>query len=304
MKKIPIIAALAIAALMLVEPIGAASTSNDFNYTVNPIAIQLSPDTILPQGLPLCRSASLGNIVCYSPKFIKKAYGFPSTATLDGSGQTMVIVDAFGSPTIAADLARFDTMFGIPPPPSFTIFCGNSPTPLDPSTCPTVNIFNSNPHGSFGWTIETSLDVEYAHAMAPGANIVLVVAATNSGNAINAAEGAAIAAYPGAIFSQSFGIPEIFIHDNNGQINQAQANYLAAQAAHITVLASAGDLGATNGFGTPNASFPSSDPLVTAVGGTQGNPYVFSLTATPPLSCAAGATCSTGLVTFTGPCSS
>src|SRR2546427_13184673 len=112
MKKIPIIAALAIAAIMLVEPIGAASTSSDFNYTVNPIAIQLSPDTILPQGLPLCRSASLGNIVCYSPKFIKKAYGFPSTATLDGSGQTMVIVDAFGSPTIAADLARFDTMFG------------------------------------------------------------------------------------------------------------------------------------------------------------------------------------------------
>jgi len=140
--------------------------------------------------------------------------------------------------------------------------------------------------------------------MAPGANIVLVVAPTSSGNAIYTVEAAAIARFPGSIMSQSFGIPEIFVHNNNAQIMQAHNNYLAAQAAHITVLASAGDLGATNGFGTPNASFPSSDPLVTAVGGTQGNPYVFSLTATPPLSCAAGATCSTGLVTFTGPCSS
>ena len=301
MKKIPIIAALAIAALMLVEPIGAASTSNDFNYTVNPIAIQLSPDTILPQGLPLCRSASLGNIVCYSPKFIKKAYEFPSTATLDGSGQTMVIVDAFGSPTIAADLARFDTMFGIPPPPSFTIFCGNSPTPLDPSTCPTVNIFNSNPHGSFGWTIETSLDVEYAHAMAPGANIVLVVAATNSGNAINAAEAAAIAAYPGAIFSQSFGIPEIFIHDNNGQINQAQANYRNGVAVGDTFFASAGDTGATFGFSIAMSNFPASDIHNTAVTGTQGLPYNATGTLQPcPTS--TPFSCTSGLSAYHGPC--
>src|SRR5260370_21407412 len=73
--------------------------------------------------------------------------------------------------------------------------------------------------------------------------------------------------------SQSFGIPEIFVHNNNAQIVQAHNTYVAAQAAGITVLASAGDGGATNGFGSPNALFPSSDPLVTAVGGTQGNPY-------------------------------
>src|SRR5207247_10919810 len=96
----------------------------------------------------------------------------------------------------------------------------------DTSTCPTVN-FQANPkHDAFGWSIETSLDVEYAHAMAPGANIVLDVAATSSGNAINDAEAAAIAAFPGAIFSQSFGIPEIFLMANNGQIMQAQQNYV------------------------------------------------------------------------------
>src|SRR5207244_11008169 len=117
-------------------------------------------------------------------------------------------------------------------PPSFPIFRGNSPTPHDPSTCPVVNI-NANPkHDEFGWTIETSLDVEYAHAMAPGANIVLDVASTSSGNAINDAETAAIAAYPGAIFSQSFGIPVIFLtgNGNPGPVSQSQASYATAGA--------------------------------------------------------------------------
>src|SRR6266700_3024084 len=138
----------------------------------------------------------------------------------------------------------FDTRFGISAPPSFTIFCGNSPTPLDPSTCPVVNI-NVNPrHDEFGWTIETSLDVEYAHAMAPGANIVLDVASTSSGNAINDAEAAAIAAFPGAVFSQSFGIPEVFINANRAQTDQAQANYANGVAAGDTFFASTGDWGA------------------------------------------------------------
>src|SRR5213593_1482904 len=204
MKKILAISTLAIAALMLTPMgIGPVTSLFNFNYAPNLSYVQLGPLTTLPQGIPLCKSTSLGNIVCYTPSFIKKAYEYPSTATLDGTGQTIVIVDAFGSPTVASDLALFDAVFGIPAPPSFTIFCGNSPTPFDVSTCPNVNINNQNPHGQFGWTIETSLDVQYAHAIAPGAAIVLVVAATNSGNAINAAETAAIAAYPGAIFSQS-----------------------------------------------------------------------------------------------------
>src|SRR5437899_6195633 len=275
MKKIlGITAALTIMSIMLVAPIGTGAGISDFNYTVNPIVVPLGAlgNTVLPNGLPLCKSASLGSIVCYSPKFIKKAYGFPSTSTLDGSGQTIVIVDAFGSPTIASDLALFDARFGIPAPPSFTIFCGNSATPLDPTTCPNVNIFANAFHDEFGWTIETSLDVEYAHAMAPGANIVLDVAATSSGNAINDAETAAIAAYPGAIFSQSFGIPEIFLtgNGNPGQVSQAQANYANGVAKGDTFFASAGDTGADFGFGVPMSNFPGSDLHNTAVTGTQG----------------------------------
>src|SRR6267378_2861721 len=205
MKKILTISALIATALMLATPLGVGAVVSDFHYSPSLSYVQLGPLTTLPQGLPLCKSASLGNIVCYSPSFVKKAYHFPLTSTLDGSGQTIVIVDAFGSPTIASHLAVFDSTFGNQAPPAFTIFFRKSPTPPDPSTCPVVNI-NVNPkHGVFSWTIETSLDVEYAHAMAPGANIVLDVASTSSGNSINDAEAAAIAAYPGAVFSQSFG---------------------------------------------------------------------------------------------------
>jgi subtilase family serine protease len=290
-------------AVSLRAPRGHANPASDWNYIVSPHYVQvdgLGSNGTSPNGLPLCKSASLGNLVCYSPAFVKKAYAYPSTATLDGSGQTIVIVDAFGSPTIASDLALFDSVFGIPAPPSFTIFCGNSATPLDPSTCPTPSLNNTH-HDPLGWAIETSLDVEYAHAMAPGAHIVLDVAATSSGNAINDAETAAIKAYPGAVFSQSFGIPEIFIHANNGQVLQAQANYASGVAAGDTFFASAGDTGADFGFGTEMSNFPASSPFNTNVTGTEGFPYdapgtLSDCPTSTPFSC------TSGLSAFHGPC--
>ncbi len=294
-KMLPLAAALI---AWLLFGLAGVCGAQDFNYIANPPHVQVSPNTVIPDGLPYCNVGI--TLICYGPSFIKKAYNFPSN--LDGTGQTILIVDAFGSPTIEADLALFDSIFGIPVPPSFTIFC--------PQGCPPFNP-NDKLHGVIGWSVETSLDVEYAHAMAPGANIVLVVAPTSTGNAINAAEAAAIEKYPGSIMSQSFGSGEFLIQGNKVQMAQAHKNYLAAQAAGITVLASAGDFGAANAFmvglkliigAQANASFPASDPLVTAVGGTEGNPYATPGTAT--LSCAANTTCSAGLVTFTGPCTS
>jgi subtilase family serine protease len=294
-KRLTLVATLA--SLLLTAVAGA----QDFEYIANPPYVAVSPDTAIPDGLPYCNTGSGLQLICYGPSFIRTAYNFPSN--LDGTGQTILIVDAFGSPTIEQDLALFDAVFGIPAPPSFTTFCPQGCPPSSP---------NNKLHGPLGWSIETSLDVEYAHAMAPGANIVLVVAATSSGNAIHVAEAAAIKKYPGSIMSQSFGTAEFSIEGNNAQIAQAHKNYLAAQAAGITVLASAGDFGAANAsmhgakkliIGTEaNATFPASDPLVTAVGGTEGDPYVDPGVTT--LACPANTVCSAGLATFTGPCTS
>jgi subtilase family serine protease len=272
--------------------LASASSGNDYIYVPFNTAVQVSPNTVLPNALPFCRAGSGLTLICYTPKYLRSAYNFPSS--LDGSGQTILIVDAFGSPTIANDLAFFDNFFHIQAPPSFTIFCGNG-------TCPVYDPTDIK-HAETSWAFETSLDVEYAHAMAPGANIVLDVASTSSGNAINAAEKNAIPLYPGSIMSQSFGIPEyLAVHGNNAQFKQAENNYVAAQAAGITVFASAGDFGATNGGPFANANFPASDPLVTAVTGTEGNPYIDPGTVS---SCAMGATCSAGLASVTGPCNS
>jgi subtilase family serine protease len=285
MKTKPLQLAAALVGVLLFGLVGVCS-AQDFNYIVNPPRVRVSD--VLPNGLPYCRSVTSGSIICYSPKFVRTAYNFPPN--LDGTGQTILIVDAFGSPTIREDLAAFDQFFGIPDPPSFTVLC--------PEGCPSSS-FNNKHHDVLGWAFETTLDVEYAHAMAPGAKIVLVVAATSSGNAINVAESKVIELFPGSIMSQSFGVPEHLIHNNNAQLMQAEKNYTAARAAKITVLASAGDFGATNGISTANANFPASDPLVTAVGGTQGLPYI-------PLgtndNCPAGQTCSSGLSIFNGPC--
>src|SRR6266702_2513528 len=304
MKKILAISTLTIAALMLTPMgIGPVTSLFNFNYTPSLQFVQVGPLTTMPQGIPLCKSSSLGNIVCYTPSFIKKAYEYPSTATLDGSGQTIVIVDAFGSSTISSDLALFDSVFGISAPPSFTIFCGNSPTPFDISTCPTVNLNANNlHHDQAGWAVETSLDVEYAHAMAPGANIVLDVASTSFGNAINSAETAAIAAFPGAIFSQSFGIPEALLNGNAGQVNQAETNYANGVAVGDTVFASAGDVGATQGtLSTSQARSAASSPEDTGVTGTQRSPYTATGTLQPcPTS--TPFSCTSGLSAYHGPC--
>lgn len=292
MEKTSILSTIAFTILLVSSPIALAASASTSNSTwyYSPLVqwTQANPNGASPLGIPLCGSGS-GSIVCYSPSFIKTAYNYPTG--LDGSGQTIVIVDAYGSPTISADLATFDSYFGLPAPPSFTIICGNG-------ACP-----NFNPRDTFhdvlGWGVETSLDVEWAHAMAPGANIVLDVASSSSGNALNDAEATAISLYPGAIISQSFGIPEFLLKANNGQVMQAHANYVAAQAAGDTVLASAGDFGATNGGTFANANFPASDPLVTAVGGTMGLPY--NATGTIE-ACGSGQTCTSGLAVYTGPC--
>ena len=105
-------------------------------------------------------------IHCYSPAQFEKAYdlGPLHSHGIDGRGQTIAIVDSFGSPTIANDLHVFDQTFGLPDPPSLKIIAPAGPIPaFDPTNSDMV-----------GWAEETTLDVEWSHVFAPGANILLV----------------------------------------------------------------------------------------------------------------------------------
>jgi subtilase family serine protease len=265
---------------------GATAASGDIVYQVRPL-VQPAGTTEFTN--PFCHTVNgVPQLVCYSPNDIKKAYGYPSS--LDGSGQTIMIVDAYGSPTVQSDLATFDAQFGLPAPSSFTVDCD--------AGCPTLNYGGKDGGTVAGWSEETSLDVQWAHAMAPGANIVLVVAPNPHGDAINAAEQLAIQKYPGAIISQSFGSFESSIHGNgnNIQLQQSHQNYATAESLGDTVLASAGDWGATNTGTTENATYPASDPLVTGVGGTEGDPYYNGLAGSPLPNCYASAICNLGLV--------
>jgi subtilase family serine protease len=79
-----------------------------------------------------------------------------------GKGVTIVIEDSYGSPTIKADLATFDRQFGYPAPPRFSVI-----QPIG-----RVARFNSHNANMTGWAWETSLDVEYAHAVAPRARLL------------------------------------------------------------------------------------------------------------------------------------
>ncbi len=282
-----LVLAAVVGALMLMSFVNVAAattttaTSVELYYQPQVSWMQASPDTVVPLDVPLCHTGSTAVpghplIICYSPNFIKSAYNFPTGSSMDGTGQTIVIVDAYGSPTITNDLKVFDSTFGLPDP-NFTILC--------PTGCPATMTASARIHNPSSWAVETTLDVEWAHAMAPGANIVLVVASNNAGDVLNEAETMTMPMFPGSVLSQSFGFPELSAVGNNGQVLQADANYHMAENLGITVLASAGDFGATNGATVQNALFPSSDPLVTSVGGTMGNPFPG------------------GLATYTGTCS-
>src|SRR5579875_1285767 len=104
----------------------------------------------------------------FSPQQISQAYGFNQiyfqngAVKGDGSGQTIAIVDAYNQPNLASDLHTFDATYGLPDPPSLQVVNENGG--------------NSLPATNTGWGMEESLDVEWAHAMAPGANILLVEA--------------------------------------------------------------------------------------------------------------------------------
>ena len=229
-----------------------------------------APPTPTPPTLAFCR-ATYG-IACYDPAPLRAAYDLaPLKADgITGAGQTIIIVDSYGSPTIGADLATFDATFHLPAPPALTVIQPAGPVPP----------YKENGNRE-GWAGETTLDVEYSHAMAPGASILLVETPTseNEGTSgfsqIVTAEKYVINHHMGGVISQSFSATEETFPSKQSLLALRGA-YIDAAAKGVTVLAASGDSGATDSRGNlidyflkPVTSWPDSDPLVTGVGGTQ-----------------------------------
>lgn len=187
---------------------------------------------------------------------------------LDGTGQTIVIVDAFGSNTIVNDANIFSQLNGLPllTSSNFQIVDANGS-----ATCTATN-------GCIGgnWQYETTLDVEWAHAIAPGANIVLVLASDNSFTNLDIANLFAIQNGFGNVISNSFGIPEIVLAqlDPSELVVENGISEIAA-ALGISQQISTGDSGdnlivdsADFGINSVSPGANSDSPFVTAVGGT------------------------------------
>ncbi len=198
---------------------------------------------------------------CYGPDQIRAAYGIQPLLDrgLTGAGRTIVIIDAFASPTISDDLAIFDATWGLPDP----VFKIVSPDG--------VPAFDSTDDNMVGWSAETSLDVEWAHAAAPGAAITLVQAKSNSDADILSATKYAIDHNLGDVISQSFGEAERCVSAKT--LRTQHQLFAKATRMGITLVASSGDEGAAQPTcdGTSyvrSASSPASDPAVTGVGGT------------------------------------
>jgi subtilase family serine protease len=174
----------------------------------------------------------------YGPAQFRAAYQLPSGAP---SAQTIAIVDAYDSATVASDLASYSTAFGLP-------------------ACTTANgcfkkvnqngVAGSYPARNAGWALEIALDVEVAHAICPNCKVLLVEASSNS--LANLATAVNTAARLGATqISNSYG----------GSEYSGEASVTAYDHPGIAITASSGD----SGYGS---SFPAAAPAVVAVGGT------------------------------------
>ncbi|HLZ57265.1 MAG TPA: S53 family peptidase [Ktedonosporobacter sp.] len=209
--------------------------------------------------------------LCYSPQQLRQAYGVTAllNAGITGKGRIITIIDAFQSPTIRTDLQLFDKVFGLKDPQLNII----TPFGLTP--------FNAKDPNQTGFAGEISLDVEWAHAMAPDATIDLVLANVKNEtiqgqlSALLQAINFAVVNNMGSVISMSFGVGETCLSMNF--IHNAHQTFKKARAQHQTLFASAGDSGAAviqcqNGQPVTldqGSNFPASDPLVTSVGGTK-----------------------------------
>jgi subtilase family serine protease len=246
---------------------------------------------ITPPGQADCNSVGRR---CFNPTSMQNSYNLMPLyqAGHSGQGVTIAIIDSFGNPNMASDLANFNTQMGLPD------MCGE-PGVTCSAGMPTFQHVYWNgktqvkapPPGSNGtgsqtrniWALETSLDVEWAHTIAPQANILLMT--TNPAETLGVqgfpammnAEQFIVDHHEATVISQSFAAAEETFGTTQSLQNLRHA-FTSAAANGVTVLGSSGDGGTANStftpvkhptiFPFPTVEWPASDPLVTGVGGT------------------------------------
>ncbi len=199
------------------------SSTGDLSGYAQPNVVLVNAGTASPNG-------GTGQPAGFSPGQISQAYGFNQitfnngTVKGNGAGQTIAIIDAYNQPDIASDLQTFDSTYGLAAPPSFSVVNQNGGSSL--------------PASDQNWGLEISLDVEWAHATAPQANIVLVEANTNSYSDLMTALDYARSQPNVSVVSMSWG-------GNEWSGETSYDSYFTTPAGHtgITFVASTGDNG-------------------------------------------------------------
>jgi subtilase family serine protease len=200
-------------------------------------------------------SSSVPGSPPYVPSDIQKGYDFlPLYAQgIEGNGTSIVIIDAYGDPKLSSDLSSFDSLTSLPSPTLNTYYPNGVPSTRDS-----------------GWALETALDVEWSHAIAPAATIDLVIAPNSSvGYIFDAISYVASNLTNATVVSMSFGQSENLYPTIGPYTISATHQLFVTMVSHGTsIFASSGDSGAST---CCDASYPASDPLVVAVGGTTLN---------------------------------
>ncbi len=213
--------------------------------------LMIAPQTMSPQQGPA--------ISGFTPTQIRQAYGVSTLLNhgTNGKGETIAIVDAYYDPKLISDVGTFDKQFGLQ---LFNVTGGPTLKQIASGGGAASSVSQDS---TGGWDLETSLDVEWAHAIAPEANIVLVEAPEDSDTSLFAAVQYAATKVPGvAVVSMSWGDNEyssetsydsVFMPKSSSNPNGANPG--------VTFVVASGDNGA-------GASYPAASPYVLSVGGT------------------------------------
>lgn len=304
MRKLSLVLAAPVAVVVAcfgVQPSGASSvtpgwTTTGFSGQVVAMPRTAGLITAQPDATTACvlpDGSDVAWLHCYTPQQIRAAYDVDSVAAIPvggqtvanyGQGQTIVLVDAYGSPTAETDLRHFhDTFFASLPAPDFEqVFPQGNPQFRN--TCSSSG--QSGPCAAAFWSFESSLDIEWAYAMAPLAHIVLLAVppAETFGvqgfpNLFDAIAGEIDATPPGTLFSMSLAVPEqTFGGAAAVQTAAFDRVFQTGLAKHDNFFAASGDYGSrgiskqagrSDFFPFPTAWWPASSPYVVSVGGTQ-----------------------------------